>query len=217
MPPLVGWRFDSEVAGEPTSWPISHNGFLVGTGEEFLDLLKAQAATDPSKPHPWAIESFLASHPRALKFVQDPKPVPVSFLTESFYANNAFVFINSKGQKQVGRQPPAPNELTTPKSFSAISVLAFSREQIRLSIEETRIQVHMPPLEALFYYSVLCHETTHWTAAGHRLNRDLSGRSVLKAMQWRNWWRSWARRFSAQNCLFRPIRARTTLYTLPLG
>jgi len=40
--------------------------------------------------------------------------------------------------------------------------------------------VHMPAFEAfnepLFYYSVLSHETTHWTGAAHRLNRDLSGR-----------------------------------------
>lgn len=40
--------------------------------------------------------------------------------------------------------------------------------------------VHMPAFEAfkepLFYYSVLSHETTHWTAAPHRLNRNLSGR-----------------------------------------
>jgi antirestriction protein ArdC len=40
--------------------------------------------------------------------------------------------------------------------------------------------VHMPAFEAfkepLFYYSVLSHESTHWTGAPHRLNRDLSGR-----------------------------------------
>jgi antirestriction protein ArdC len=40
--------------------------------------------------------------------------------------------------------------------------------------------VHMPAFgafkEPLFYYSVLSHETTHATAAPHRLNRDLSGR-----------------------------------------
>ena len=38
----------------------------------------------------------------------------------------------------------------------------------------------MPTIEAfkepLFYYSVLSHETTHWSGAPHRLNRDLSGR-----------------------------------------
>lgn len=40
--------------------------------------------------------------------------------------------------------------------------------------------VHMPSFEAfkepLFYYSVLAHETTHWTGAEHRLNRDLKPR-----------------------------------------
>ena len=53
---------------------ISHNGFIVGTGEEFLALEQSIAATDPSKPHPWPVEQFLGAHPRALKFVQDPKP-----------------------------------------------------------------------------------------------------------------------------------------------
>jgi len=87
---------------------LSHNGFVVGTGEDFLALIKAGAATDSSKPHPWPIEAFLGSHPKALKFVQDPKPVPVSFVTESFYGNNAFLFVNGKGQKQAGRYQIVP-------------------------------------------------------------------------------------------------------------
>ena len=82
---------------------ISHNGFLVATPEEFLDFMKARAATDPTKPHPWPIEAFIGSHPAALKFVQDPKPTPVSFATESFFANNAFAFVNKEGVKQLGR------------------------------------------------------------------------------------------------------------------
>lgn len=40
--------------------------------------------------------------------------------------------------------------------------------------------VHLPPFgafkEPLYYYSVLSHEATHWTAAKHRLDRDLSAR-----------------------------------------
>ncbi len=40
--------------------------------------------------------------------------------------------------------------------------------------------VHMPAFDAfkepLFYYSVLSHESTHWTAAPHRVNRDLKGK-----------------------------------------
>jgi catalase len=87
---------------------FSHNGFLVGTGEDFLALVKAQAETDKTAPHPWPIEEFLSTHPRALKFVQDPKPVPVSFATESFYANNAFVFVNAQGRRQAGRYQIVP-------------------------------------------------------------------------------------------------------------
>ena len=40
--------------------------------------------------------------------------------------------------------------------------------------------VHMPTFEAfkepLFYYSVFSHESTHYTGAPHRLNRNLAGR-----------------------------------------
>jgi catalase len=82
---------------------ISHNGFVVGTGEDFLGMVKALGATDHSKPHPWPIEAFLGSHPRALKFVQDPKPTPESFATEAYYGNNAFVFVSPDGKKRTGR------------------------------------------------------------------------------------------------------------------
>lgn len=91
---------------------LSHNGFLVSTGEEFLDLLKAQAATDPSKSHPWPIEAFLGSHPAAMKFVTDPKPTPESFATEAFFGNNAFVFVNKAGEKLAGRYQIQPVEGT---------------------------------------------------------------------------------------------------------
>jgi catalase len=87
---------------------FSHNGFVVGTGEEFLALQKSVVATDPSKPHPWPVEVFLSTHPRALKFVQDPKPTPISFATEAFYANNAFVFVNKAGVKQAARYQILP-------------------------------------------------------------------------------------------------------------
>jgi catalase len=87
---------------------ISHNGFVVGSGEEFLALQQSIVATDPSKPHPWPVEQFLGAHPRALKFVQDGKPTPDSFATESFYGNNAFAFVNKKGAKQAFRYQILP-------------------------------------------------------------------------------------------------------------
>src|SRR5262249_16462516 len=81
----------------------AHNGFAVGTGEDFLALLKAIVATDPSKPHPWPIETFLASHPLAAKFVQDIQAVPASYGTVSFFSNNAFLFVDQPGIRRAGR------------------------------------------------------------------------------------------------------------------
>jgi catalase len=101
-------RFMPKGGDETDIVSFSHNGFVVGTAEDFLALQKSVVATDPSKPHPWPVEAFLSTHPRALKFVQDPKPAPVSFAAEAFYGNNAFLFVNKKGEKQAGRYQILP-------------------------------------------------------------------------------------------------------------
>jgi catalase len=87
---------------------LSHNGFVVGSGEEFLALQKAILATDPAKPHPWPIEQFLGTHPVALKFVQESAIVPESFATEAFFSNDAFVFVNKSGARQAVRYKILP-------------------------------------------------------------------------------------------------------------
>jgi catalase len=87
---------------------LSHNGFAVGTGAEFLELQKAVAAIDPAKPHPWEIELFLGAHPLALKFVQDCRIIPASFAHEAFFGNNAFIFVNKNAVKQAGRYQILP-------------------------------------------------------------------------------------------------------------
>lgn len=118
---------------------FSHNGFLVGTPEEFLELQKAISATDSTRPHPWPIEEFLGSHPSARKFVQDPKPVPVSFVTESFYANNAFVFVNAKGEKRAGRyqiEPVGGNQYLVDAAAKAKSA-NFLRDELGPRLEQT--------------------------------------------------------------------------------
>src|SRR5437660_165766 len=69
-------RFRLPGGGQTDIVMLSHNGFIVGTGEDFLALQKAIVATDPGKPHPWPIEAFLASRPLAAKFVQEIAPVP---------------------------------------------------------------------------------------------------------------------------------------------
>jgi len=87
---------------------MSQNGFVVGTGEEFLALQKSIVATDPTKPHPWPVEQFLGTHPLALKFVQGSAIAPESFATEAFFSNNTFVFVNQSGAKQVARYKILP-------------------------------------------------------------------------------------------------------------
>jgi catalase len=86
----------------------SHNGFFVGTGEDFLAFLKAIAATSPTTPHPTPIEQFLGSHPRALKVVLDSRTLPSSFARLGFFGNNAFVFVDSAGTRRTGRYQILP-------------------------------------------------------------------------------------------------------------
>jgi catalase len=87
---------------------LSHNGFVVATGEKFLALQKAVVATDPSQPHPWPIEAFLGAHPVALKFVQEAQVVPASYGAQAFFSNDAFIFVNKAGAKQAGRYKILP-------------------------------------------------------------------------------------------------------------
>jgi catalase len=86
----------------------SHDGFVVGTGEDFAAFLDAVLATKPASAHPTPIESFLSSHPAARKFVTDKKPMPVSFATEAWYGNNALVFVNAQNVKHAGRYRIVP-------------------------------------------------------------------------------------------------------------
>lgn len=98
--------------GEHTHTDIvahSIDGFPVRTAEEFLEFLKAVAASDPSKPHPNAIEQFLGAHPKALEFVQTPKPIPLSFAHETFFAVSAFKFTGANGQSRYGRYRILPD------------------------------------------------------------------------------------------------------------
>jgi len=84
---------------------ISHStdGFPTRTGQEFLEFLRAAAASDPSKPSPSPLEIFLEAHPAALAFVQTPKPSPSSFAKEAYFGVTAFRFTNQNGVTRYGR------------------------------------------------------------------------------------------------------------------
>ena len=94
---------------------ISHStdGFPTRTGQEFLEFLRAAASSGPSQPSPTPIEAFLARHPKALAFVQTPKPSPSSFARESYFGVTAMRFTNKDGVSRYGRYriiPDAGNE-----------------------------------------------------------------------------------------------------------
>jgi catalase len=76
----------------------SYNGFPVATPEDFLGYLNAIASSDPQ-----VRDAFFASHPAAKQFVDAPKPIPVSYGTETFYGVDALRFVNAAAVSRFGR------------------------------------------------------------------------------------------------------------------
>ena len=81
----------------------STDGFPVRDGYQFLEFLRAIAASGPDVPSPKPVEKFVGSHPAAFAFVQTPKPFPVSFATDTYFGVTAFEFTNTAGEKKFGR------------------------------------------------------------------------------------------------------------------
>jgi catalase len=95
-------RVHTDIIGHST------DGFPTHTGEEFLEFLRAVAASGQSKASPSPIEVFLGSHPSALAFVQAPKPAPSSFARETYFGVTAMRFTNKVGLSRFGRYRIVP-------------------------------------------------------------------------------------------------------------
>ena len=91
---------------------VSHStdGFPTANGEEFLEFLQAIAASGPDAPSPKPVERFLGSHPKALAYVQTPKPFPSSLARETYFSVTAFKFTNAAGETKFGRYRIVPEE-----------------------------------------------------------------------------------------------------------
>jgi catalase len=88
-------RVHTDIIGHST------DGFPTRTGQEFLEMLRAVASGNPSP--------FLGSHPKALAFVQTPKPTPSSFAREKYFGVTAMRFTNAAGVSRYGRYRIAPD------------------------------------------------------------------------------------------------------------
>jgi catalase len=105
---------------------VSHStdGFPARDGYEFLEFLRAAAASGPDVPSPKPVEIFFGSHPAALKFVQTPKPFPSSLARQTYYAVTAYQFTNAAGETKFGRYrivPEAGNDFLSDELAAALS------------------------------------------------------------------------------------------------
>jgi catalase len=100
----------------------SADGFPVRTAQELVEFLGAIRASGPNAAHPNPIEQFLGSHPKALAFVQMPKPIPTSFARESYFSVTAHKFIDAAGAGKHVRYrilPDAGNEYLSAEGAAA--------------------------------------------------------------------------------------------------
>ena len=104
----IALRFQLPDGANTDIVSISAKTFPVGTPEEFLQLLQANATSGAGVAKPTPIEQFLASHPAAAEWVKIARPAPVSFGTLAFYGVNAFKFTNAKGESHFARYQILP-------------------------------------------------------------------------------------------------------------
>lgn len=144
---------------------VSHStdGFPTRDGNEFLEFLRAVAASGPDVPSPKPVEQFLASHPAALAFVQTPKPFPSSLARESWFAVTAFAFTNAAGQARFGRYrilPEAGNDYLTGEQVARLSPnYHFDEIAERVAKEPVRFRIFVQLAGAA---DTVDDSTVHW-------------------------------------------------------
>jgi catalase len=100
----LGERVHTDIVAHST------NAFPTRDGAEFLEFLKAVAASGTDVPSPKPIEVFLGEHPAALAFVVAPKPFPSSLARQSYFGVTAFVFNDAGGKSTAVRYRIVPEQ-----------------------------------------------------------------------------------------------------------
>jgi catalase len=152
---------------------VSHSidGFPTRDGYEFLEFLRAVAASGPEVPSPKPVEQFLGSHSAALAFVQAPKPFVSSFARETYFGVTAFAFRNAAGQTKFGRYRIVPEQGNDYLSEDAVARLSpdYHFEEIiaRLKKDSVRFQVLVQVAEKS---DVVDDATKHWPETRELVN-----------------------------------------------
>jgi catalase len=141
----------------------SVDGFPARTAEGFVEFLRALYASQKSVQKPSPVELFLSAHPAALEFVQVPKPFPVSFAKESFFAINAYKFVNKDGLERVGRyriRPDGPAEYLD-KAAAAAKSPDFLFDDIRQRVSKAPVKMQIV-VQLAGEGDVVDDSTVHW-------------------------------------------------------
>jgi catalase len=125
---------------------VSHSmdGFPTRTGQEFLEFLRAAAASQGAKESPTLIEQYLGAHPKALAFVQAAKPAPASFAQEAFFGVTAMGFVDKSGTVRYGRYRIVPEA-----GVAHLSEAEAAKRGTNFLFEEIAERVGRGPIEFL--------------------------------------------------------------------
>lgn len=144
---------------------VSHStdGFPTRDGQEFLEFLRAVAASGPDVPSPKPVEQFLGTHPAALAFVQTPKLFPSSLARENYFAVTAFAFTNESGEITYGRYrivPEAGADYLTAEQVAALGPNYHYEElSARVGKESIRFKIMVQVAEP---GDTVDDATSHW-------------------------------------------------------
>lgn len=100
-------RYQPEGTGYVDVVTNSLTLFPVATGEEFLELLQAVAASPAEAPKPTKLDQFIAAHPTVPKAFGSTS-TPSSLARETYNGINAFVFVDAAGKRQPFRYRYVP-------------------------------------------------------------------------------------------------------------
>ena len=96
--------------------------FVVRTPEEFITFNKAAQASGPGVAQPTPVAQYIASHPETKAFITTPKPMPVSYGTQDYYAIHAYRLVNAAGEGHFVRfhvVPEAGRAFVSPEQAAA--------------------------------------------------------------------------------------------------